>query len=171
MTSDAEHLHKIRDRFKALDGAHWQLCCVDNRTFVEAKTCNGELIEIANFHPGATPDEIDFLVSAPDMVGFLLGLVDRAIAASRKAAPVQQKRRVSKDFAAEAAMKCDQASFRIYLEERHGAEGPLTTDTAADALRAVLRVKSRKELNSDAAAADRWCDLRADFEAWLRVGQ
>lgn len=171
MISDADQLRKIKDRYRALDGARWQLCCVDNRTFVEAKTRNGELIEIANFHPGATPDEIDFLVSAPDMVGFLLGLVDRAIAASRKARPVQQKQRVSKDFAAEAAMKCDQASFRIYLEERHGAEGPLTADTAADALRAILRIKSRKELNSDAAAADRWSDLRADFEVWLRVGQ
>jgi len=171
MSAEAVELRKIRDRFRALDGARWQLCCVDNRTFVEAKTRNGELIEIASFHPVATPDEIDFLVNAPDMVGFLLGLVDRAIAASRKAAPIQQKPRASKDFAAEAAMKCDQASFRIYLEERHGAEGPLTADTAADALRAVLRIKSRKELNSDAAAADRWGDLRADFEAWLRVGQ
>ncbi|NKC48514.1 hypothetical protein HED54_09870 [Ochrobactrum anthropi ATCC 49188] len=90
MSAEAMELRKIRDRYRALDGARWQLCCVDNRTFVEAKTRNGELIEIANFHPVATPDEIDFLVSAPDMVGFLLGLVDRVIAASRKAAPVHK---------------------------------------------------------------------------------
>ncbi len=171
MSAEAVELRKIRDRYRALDGTRWQLCCVDNRTFVEAKTRNGELVEIANFHPVATPDEIDFLVSAPDMVGFLLGLVDRAIAASRKAAPVRKKQRVWKGFAAEAAMKCDQPSFRIYLEERHGAEGPLTAESAVDALRAVLRIKSRKELNSDAAAADRWSDLRADFEVWLRVGR
>ena len=73
MTSDADQLRKIKDRYRALDGARWQLCCVDNRTFVEAKTRNGELIEIANFHPVATPDEIDFLVSAPDMVGVFAG--------------------------------------------------------------------------------------------------
>ncbi|KAB2681782.1 hypothetical protein [Brucella tritici] len=171
MNLEAMELHRIRNKLAGLSGQKWYRSADDRGQFVEARTSVGELNEIARFHPGALPEEIDFVVGAPEMVAFLLRLVDRAIAKARKEAPRQQNHSKRKDFAAEAAMKCDQASFRIYLEERHGAEGPLTADTAADALRAVLRIKSRKELNSDAAAADRWSDLRADFEAWLRVGQ
>jgi hypothetical protein len=68
-------------------------------------------------------------------------------------------------------MKCDDAAFKTFLEQRHGLEWPLTKERAAEKLRTVLKIQSRKELNENSAAAERWRDLRAAFEAWLRVGQ
>ena len=168
MSAEALELRKIRQRLAALESTSWLLGADRDVTFVEAKTSRGELCEIARFHRGASPDEIDFVVNAPLMVGFLLGLVDRAIAASRQANP--PKARDPKDFAAEAAMKCEEPAFRVFLEECHGLERPLTSEKVAQKLRSVLRVSSRKELNDDDAAADRWRKLRADFDAWRKAG-
>lgn len=170
MSTDTIELRKVRGRLDALAGAQWFRSADDRGEFLEAKTSNGELNEIARFHPGALPEEIDFLANAPDMVVFLLRLVDRAIAKARKDAPRQEKSNKAKDFAAEAAMKCDEPAFKVFLEEKHGLERPLTADRAAQKLRTLLGISSRSELNKDDAAADRWRSLRADFEAWKRVG-
>ena len=171
MSADAMKLRKIRGRLDALAGAQWFRSADDRGEFLEAKTTNGELNEIARFHPGALPEEIDFLANAPDMIIFLLRLVDRAIAKARKDAPRQEKASKAKDFAAEAAMKCDEPAFKVFLEEKHGLERPLTADRAAQKLRTLLGISSRSELNKDDAAADRWRSLRADFEAWKRLGR
>ncbi|WP_051514890.1 hypothetical protein [Brucella rhizosphaerae] len=176
MSNEAQELRRIREKLAALNGDDWQLCCEGGVSFVEAKTSDGELNKIATFHPGATPDEIDMVVGAPRMAAFMLKLVDRAIAAVRQAAPRQNAPRQSRqrnprNFAAEAAMKCDEPVFRAFLEEQHGLERPLTSDRAAQRLRSILNIKSRKELNENSAAAERWQDFRAAFEAWLRVGQ
>lgn len=164
MSAEGVELRRIRDKLAALNGDDWQLCCEGGVSFVEAKTRDGELNRVATFHPGATPAEIEFVVGAPRMTAFMLRLVDRAIAAMREGAP-------RRDFAAEAAMKCDDAVFRAFLEERHGLERPLTSDRAAQRLRSILKIKSRKELNESSAAAERWRDFRTAFEAWKRVGR
>ncbi|OJX99087.1 MAG: hypothetical protein BGP07_03235 [Rhizobiales bacterium 63-22] len=170
MTSEAAELRSIRTKFQALGGAQWLLSSDAGGMFVEVKTGGGELNEVARFHPGAMPEEIDFFASAPAMVGFLLHLVDRAIASARKDRQPQGQGR-AKDFAAEAAMKCDDAAFKVYLEARHGLERPLTADRVAHKLRALLGVSSRKELNNNAIAAERWRSLRADFDGWRRAGR
>lgn len=167
---------RIREKLAALNGDDWQLCCDGDVSFIEAKTRDGELNKIATFHPGATPDEIDMVVGAPRMAAFMLDLVDRAIAAVRQVAPRQNAPRQDRqhkrrDFAAEAAMKCDDAVFKAFLEEQHGLERPLTSDRAAQRLRSILKIKSRKELNENSAAADRWQNFRAAFEAWKRAGR
>lgn len=172
MSTDADMLRHTRAKLAALDGAHWQLCCDGDESFVEARTRHGELNKIATFHPGALPEEIDFLVSAPDMVTFLLCLVDRAIAKARNGrSHGQNKASTAKDFAAEAAMKGEDAAFKVFLEQKHGLERPLTAERVAQKLRSILGIQSRKELNQNGAAAQRWRDLRADFEAWRRVGR
>lgn len=171
MSAEAIELRRIREKLAALNGDDWQLCCEGDVSFVEAKTRDGELNRIAAFHPGATPDEIDFIVGAPRMAAFMLKLVDRAIAAVRQGAPKQHAQRKRRDFAAEAAMKCDDPVFRAFLEERHSLERPLTSDRAAQRLRLILNIKSRKELNENSDAAERWQDFRAAFEAWKRVGR
>lgn len=74
----------------------------------------------------------------------------------------------SKDYAAECAMKCAEPAFLKYLEERHGLTRPLTPDRAATRVKSLLAIKSRKDLNTDPAAADRWKALRKDFEDWRR---
>lgn len=170
MTTEAIELREIRHKFAALGGAEWFFSSDDRGPFIEAKTTDGALNEIARFHPGAQPEEIEFLASAPYMVGFLLGLVDRAIASARKNVKTQPQGR-AKDFAAEAAMKCDDAAFKVFLEERHGLERPLTTERVANKLRSLLGITSRKQLNDNAAAAERWRNLRSDFDAWRRAGR
>lgn len=172
MTTEALELRKIRNRLSSLGGAEWLLSSDGHFTIVEARTA-GELNEIARFMPDATPDEIDFFAHAPHTVSFLLGLLDRAIAAVRMAAPIAPAQAQSKavNYAAEAAMKCDEAGFLIFLEEKHGLERPLTAERAAQRLRSLLGITSRKELNDNSAAASRWCSLRADYGLWRRVGQ
>lgn len=171
MSEEAIELRRIRDKLSALNGDDWRLCCDGDVSFVEAKTRDGELNKIATFHPGATPDEIEFIVGAPQMAAFMLRLVDRAIAAVRQGAPKQANQRKARDFTTEAAMKCEEAAFKAFLEQRHGLERPLTTDRVAQRLRTILGIRSRKELNENSAAAERWQDLRADFEAWKRAGR
>lgn len=171
MSAEAIELRKIRARLAALGPTQWFLAADGDVTFIEAKGANGELCEIARFHRGASPDEIDFVVNGPSMVDLLLRLVDRAIAATRPPREPQYRARDPKDFAAEAAMKCEEPAFKAFLEQRHGLDRPLTTDRVAQKLRTVLCVTSRKELNNDAAAADRWRHLRADFDAWRKASR
>lgn len=175
MSTEAIELRRIRSKLAALDSIQWFRSTDERGEFVEAKTRNGELNEIARFHPGAQPEEADFIASAPEMVAFLLRLVDRAIQSARGMQRSQHHHpqrapKREKDFAAEAAMKCDEPAFKVFLEEMHGLEKPLTSDRAAQRLRSILNIKSRKELNESSDAAERWQDFRAAFEAWKRVG-
>ncbi|WOC15458.1 hypothetical protein [Pseudochrobactrum sp. MP213Fo] len=172
MKQDSLELRKIRDRHSSLGGAEWLLSSNGEVTIVEART-DGEPNEVARFHRNATPDEIDFFANAPHMVTFLLGLVDRAIAAARKAAPQAPDQAPGKtlNYAAEAAMKCEEAGFLAFLEQCHGLERPLTQDRAAQRLRSLFGVTSRKELNSNSAAAQRWRSLRGDYDVWRRDAQ
>lgn len=170
MNPEAMELHRIRNKLAGLSGQKWYRSVDDRGQFVEAKTPVGELNEIARFHPGALPEEIDFVVGAPEMVAFLLRLVDRAIAKARKDAPRQQSHSRRDDFARDAGIKCNDAAFKVFLEEKHGLERPLTAERAAQKLRTILGITSRSELNRDDAAADRWRSMRASFEAWKRLG-
>lgn len=169
MNQDSLELRKIRNRHSSLGGAEWLLSSNGEVTIVEARTA-GELNEIARFMPDATPDEIDFFANAPHMVTFLLGLVDRAIAAARKSAPRANSRPQGKNYAAEASMKCEEAAFRAFPEARHGLERPLTQERTAQRLRSLLGITSRKELNDNGEAAGRWRALSAEFDAWRRAG-
>lgn len=170
MTPEVKQLRKIRDRLFALGDAEWLLSSDGGVSMVETQNADGELNEIARFHRGASPQEIDFIINAPGMVDFLLKLVDRAIAANRKTA-ANQARREPKDFAAECAMKCTEPAFKAFLEQRHGLQRPLTDDRAIQRLRTVLGITSRKELNNDEAAADRWRTMRADYATFRKAGK
>lgn len=170
MSAEAIELRKARQRFAALGGAEWLLSSDGVETFIEARS-GGDTVVIARFDKAATPDEIDFFVNAPHMIGLLLRLVDRAIRAARPSSGSQAASAQGKavNYAAEAAMKCGEAAFLVFLEQCYGLERPLTDDKAAQKLRSILRITSRKELNNDAAAAERWRSLRAAYEAWRKA--
>lgn len=112
----------------------------------------------------------EFLLHAHADIGFLLRiyshLVDRLTAKTRALASYEE--RPEKNYAAECAIKCSEPVFKKFLEERHGLERPLTDSRAATKVRSLLNIGSRKQLNEDPAAAERWCDLRGDFDAWRR---
>lgn len=171
MSAEAIELRRIRSKLSALDGAQWFRSTDERGEFVEAKTRNGELNEIARFHAGAQPEEIDFIVSAPEMVAFLLKLVDRAISKARQTSGTQRQGDKRTDFARDAGIKCGNAAFQVFVEEQHGLERPLTADRAAQKLRSILGISSRSKLNSDGAAADRWQRLLRDFYAWRKAGR
>lgn len=174
MSSDAVRLKSIRSKLAALGNVQWFMSVDDRGTFLEVKNSNGELNEVARFHSGALPEEVEFVTSAPYMVSFLLQLVDRAIASARKVQRQHSSNQGSdrsKNFAAEAAMKCEDPAFKVYMEECHQLERPLTNERMAHKLRSVLAISSRKELNDNKEAAERWRALKADFDAWKRRGR
>lgn len=172
MSDDAIKLRQIRNRLALLGQSQWLVAVSGADTFVEAKTATDTII-VAQFSRAASPDEIEFFVNAPTDLAFMVRLIDRAIEAARNRspAPQQNRQRDPKDFAAEAAMKCEEPAFKAFLEDRHGLDRPLTTERVAQKLRTVLCVSSRKELNNDEAAADRWRKLRADFETWRKASR
>jgi len=181
MTSESARLARIRDQYSAIAPASWSRVHngdhADAGCFVEAQGPMGELSPVLRFCRGATDDEIAFVADAPDNVRFLLGLVDRAITRLK---PKQARRSPQhgdpapadqKNFAAECAMKCDEPAFRVFLEEKHGLERPLTDERVAQKVRGLLGVTSRVDLNQPGQAAERWKALRGDFEAWRRAGR
>lgn len=200
--TDAERLATIRAALAAIAPGRWSLAADGEGEFVEARGPMGELSPLCRLHPGATDDEKHFVADAVEHVRFLLGLVDRAIrfasrgapAAAQPAAPAgrgtsrdawsglrppaEEDGAVDhglrgKDYAAEAAMKCAAPAFRVFLEERHGLERPLTDGRVAQKVRSLCGVTSRRELNDGGPAAGqaaaRWRSLVGEFEAWRRA--
>lgn len=173
--NEAAQLARIRDQLKAIAPGEWsRVHDSDGGCFVEATGAMGDLYEVARFHPGTDAAEIDFVVEAPRNMRFLLVLIDRAIAKlrpepPRRNGPAGEPHTDPKNYAAEAGMKCQEPRFLAYLEKQHGLERPLTKEKAAQKLRSLLGVSSRKNLNIDAQAAERWKALRRDFDNWMRV--
>ncbi|MHB2265018.1 hypothetical protein [Aliihoeflea sp. PC F10.4] len=168
--SDMARLNQIRQRHAALDGAAWLFSDDGAAKMIEARGRDGSIVRIATFDGKSTVDEQMFAVAAPDDVGFLLGLIDRAIADANKrkraAEPPQ-----TKDYAAEIAMKCQEPAFKAFLIEKHRLEDKATDERVVSRVRSMLRVSSRREVNNDEAAQERWKALRSEFANWKRVGR
>ena len=150
-------------------GQHWSIETdgVEMR-LVFADSADGEFRLAATLAPDLPYAVQTFLIAAADNQAFLLDLLGRCARAYRELAGRQQQSK-QKDFAAECAMKCqnDQA-FRRFLIERHDLPDAGDTERIKVRVRGILAIQSMKELNDDAAAADRWKALRADFDIWRR---
>ncbi|RUM97903.1 hypothetical protein EET67_09810 [Pseudaminobacter arsenicus] len=174
---DDARLARIRDQLAAIAPGRWtQVHDGDGCCFLEARTRTGDTLPIVRFDPAASQDEITFVADAPETVRFLLGLVDRAITAVRGREPHHQPARglpatARKNYAAEAAMLCSEPAFMAFLHERHGLEKPLTEEKVAQRLRGLLGVTSRRDLNDNDDAAERWRVIRGDFDTWKRTGR
>lgn len=175
---DAERLRKVRAAHAAIAPARWTRAHDETGALIEAEAASGERFVLARFE-AASVAEVIFMADAPDHVGFLLGLLDKAFAAIRELKAGQafdeardgQAARDPKDFAAECAIKCTERRFQQFLAERHGLAPPLDTERAAQKVRSILGVTSRAELNEDGKAAQAWKALRASFGAWLKAGR
>lgn len=171
--SDSERLAAIRADLGALEARDWTRVEDGEGGFVEATAEFGERVVLLRFDPVSSPAERQFVADAPDTVRFLLGLVDRAIdrlrtpaAGNEAPGPIADER---KNYAAEAAMKCGEAAFKVFLGERYGLERPMTDERTAQKLRSILGVTSRRDLNSDDAAAALWKKLRGEYADWRRA--
>ncbi|TIN82697.1 hypothetical protein [Mesorhizobium sp.] len=180
LSPEAARLKAIKASLEAIAPAKWTRVHDESGAFVETRGAMGELFVLARFDPGATDDEIAFACDAPDTVRFLLKLLGRAFSEIHelRGDPVQPNKaagepaaRSPKNFATECVLKCHDTRFKVYLEERHGLERPLTDDRVAQRVRSILGVQSRKELNNGGKAAEAWKALRADFAAWLKVNR
>lgn len=168
---EAARLAAIRRRVEALDGGGWMLAADGAATMLDARGRDGSLVTIARFEGVASPDEMEMAAAAPDDLRFLLGLVDRAIVAlgKRDASPpsrVSGMNGHTPDHTTEAAMLCADPAFKRFLIERYGLDGPATDERAAQRLRGLLGVTSRKEINQSDAARERWVALRREFREW-----
>ena len=189
-SAEAARLRAVRARHAAVLSADWRRAHDGVSDMLEVRAEMGERHRILRFDDAADTAEMDFLAESHGDVGFLLELVDRAattVLALRRdqdrqaqdrqgeggarqgsAGPVADER---KNYAAEAAMKCGESGFKVFLEQCHGLERPLTDERTAQKLRSLLGVTSRRELNSNDAAAARWKKLRRVYETWRRAQQ
>ena len=85
--NDAARLANIRDLHKAISPADWNLSFDDAGALVDARGRAGERIAILRFEAISSDDERRFVADAYLMVGFLLGLVDRATQRVRELLP------------------------------------------------------------------------------------
>lgn len=69
------------------------------------------------------------------------------------------------NYSAECAMRCGEARFRAFLAEALGCQIP-DKESAAEAVRTLLDLDSRAELNHREDAAEAWKKMRAEFETW-----
>src|SRR5262245_15546785 len=85
----------------------------------------------------------------------------------------QAQRENETDAVKQAGMRCADPRFHKFLEETNSAwkimkEGT-PTERAAELVRAIVGVKSRKDITPDSEAAEHWHDLEGRFQAWLRA--
>ncbi|WP_412549971.1 hypothetical protein [Sinorhizobium meliloti] len=167
-------MNAIRNRIE-LAARDWGIHSDGGKLCLTAGTGEGNFL-VATISDEAPIGESELVLSAPGDLIWLLETYDalagrfRALRAELRRHAPQQQRREPKDYAAECAMKCAEPAFKVFLEECHGLAKPLTDDRAATKVRSILNIRSRSELNDDAAAAARWQELRNAFDAWRRRG-
>ena len=71
-------------------------------------------------------------------------------------------------LAQQAAIQCNDAVFRKFIEERFSTEARTNIEAAA-AVREICCVESRAEFDSDPAASQRWHEMNGSFAAWKRL--
>lgn len=150
-----DRLARLRAELEGFDGCELVLSYIGSTACIERVDRNtGEAVMLAEF-TDAGSDEQTFLVGALDNIRFLIGQID---AGKRP------------NYAAQAAMLCDDARFRAFLNECAGIPGPpVNKASAPGVLRDILGIKSRARLNDNPKAAANWQKLFSRFEAWKLV--
>lgn len=156
-------LDRLRDEVAA--ARSWELVFEGDEVRLETTAETGEPIVLAIF-VHATPEEQILMARAPDAMRQMLGIIDRASDEIRRAEKAGFITR--KNYPAEAAMRCGEAAFRIFLAERAGVPVPPDAVSAAVIQRRLLAVHSRRELWTDDEAAARWNAMREEFNEWQR---
>lgn len=182
--SEAE---RARDREKARLGRlagiadrclndSWVIDAYGRQRNIVARRSTGEQAVICTIHQAALPDEMDLIAGALENLLLFLELRRRAIVALRErqteaAPPAKDEARIREgDFAANAAMLCAEPLFHRFLESRDPTRDIHDKDHADAALKALIGIASKKQLNSEREAQAAFLDLRADFNLWKEGG-
>jgi hypothetical protein len=70
----------------------------------------------------------------------------------------------------QAALRCTDARFKAFLTEEYNLVRNASDEDAAEMVRHICGVKSRRELDVEGEAKDNWVELEGKFLAWLLVG-
>lgn len=135
-------------------------------------------VAIATLSADCGYDDREFLLHVYNDMKLLLRLFDEAcdIIRHQHQAPARRQPQSrygrpagkSADYAAECAMKCNDTRFMAFLREKHEVDIS-DGERIKSAVRDILAVASRGELNSDPAAAARWQSLKGEFDLWSRT--
>lgn len=81
-------------------------------------------------------------------------------------APTPEK--LDKNYAANAALLLQEISFLAFLAGTYHPQG-FREISADEVLKQHLGIKSKSELNTNAQAAQKWRELRSEYEHWMRT--
>jgi len=70
----------------------------------------------------------------------------------------------------QAGIRCEDTTFEAFLRERDGDTWLASEYNAAECVRMICRVMSRKELDTNHKARVIWHQLNDQYEAWMKVG-
>jgi len=167
---DAKRLARLRAQADALP-SELAMAYSDGLLLIEWPDPSTKKPEIlASFSPSAPSDLVEQLAAAPETIRFLLNLIDRATAKIRDLQRRQEDQprtlRADGNYAANCAINCDDPLFREFMELWHGLEQDTDKGRLVGKLHQVLEIGSRRELNTDPAAAARWLDLLDAYNRW-----
>ena len=89
---------------------------------------------------------------------------------SKTAKPAHEKKRWS-DLAlsAQAAIRCNEPGFQLFINARFELDNPAETpERAAQFVREYCAVKSRKDINRENSSGMIWAELDNEYQSWLR---
>jgi hypothetical protein len=163
---------RLIDIAERMQGDRWGMVADGESVRVTSLRTDGIEVALCTFTAEAQADEIDLIAGALDDLLCFVRLRARAKQEFR-----DLRRRLDDnagpslrdgDFAANAAMLCAERPFQRFLEER-AAAGPIRDKDAADsALKKLLAITSKTQLNDTPDAQARWISLRGDYQSWMR---
>ncbi|OLP44140.1 hypothetical protein [Rhizobium oryziradicis] len=137
----------------------------------------GEQTHVATIHRAATDDERDVLCGGLDNLRLFFALFDRAATAvrdlqqqvSQLEAHVAELSKPKGDYAAQAAMLCQNSEFWRFMTGKSGM--PVHDKGSADkALKKQIDISSKTQLSADDSKLADFRSLVGEFEAWKRGG-
>lgn len=93
------------------------------------------------------------------------GHAGRSLPITEQAPPKERRRFSELPPSQQAALKCQDADFRIWLTQS-GRTVARNADDAAEFIRLLCGVDSRSDLNTNPAAAAIWQETLRDFNVW-----
>ena len=160
----------------------WLIDAYGMQRNIVARRSTGEQAVICTIHQAALPDEMDLIAGALENLLMFLELRRRAIATLKERQAARPEPATADencrlrgpmregDFAANAAMLCVEPLFHRFLESRDPTRDIHDKDHADAALKALIGIASKKQLNSEREAQAAFLDLRADFNLWKEGG-
>jgi len=186
--TEGRKLRRLCDLADRIAGDAWQIESDHQGMRIFVQRFDGSGAVICGFTRHANNDEITLVSEALDTLTFLLPLIARASSrirdqdaviaqlraelAARHAAPDETRDHKPKDYSAQASMLLTKPKFQLFLSEKSDGEVIETKEAADLALKALLAIDSKKQINAEEGARQRWLDLRAEYSAWeLAIGE